>query len=504
MVNLVKKFITNLRSYIFPVKKKELKFFLPMAFLMFCALYNFASLRAIKDSLIVPNIGAESISFMKLWLVLPFALVFTIIYLKLSNIYKLEKLFYIIVLFFITFFLLFAFVIYPYRELLHPDMNFCLDLISRYPHFKWFIMIYTKWSYALIYIFSELWSVIVINLMFWQFANNVVSHDQAKRFYPLFGVIGNLGLVLAGNSLVYFSNVQFLPEFMLNAMSFTDSLIEEITLKLSLGAVVISGIIIMLIMRYINKNIYTESNSALRIEADVTKLSVKDSIRLIFSSKYIGYITIIIICYGLAINILEGPWKAKLSIKYPNQNEYLAFMGRFNIWMGISCVTFMIIGSNILRVFSWLYSALFTPIVLGITGIAFFIFVVWEDFFIGLSGTIMVDPVYAAIIAGGMQNILSKSSKYSLFDATKEMAYRPLSLELRTKGKAAAEVMGSKVGKSLGAVMQSALFSLIPSATFYDITPILMFIFIIVLFIWISDVILLSKEYNKVISKKEI
>jgi hypothetical protein len=44
-------------------------------------------------------------------------------------------------------------------------------------------------------------------------------------------------------------------------------------------------------------------------------------------------------------------------------------------------------------------------------------------------------PLYAAVLVGAAQNIFSKSSKYSLFDPCKEMAYIPLEDEIKTKGK---------------------------------------------------------------------
>jgi len=163
--------------------------------------------------------------------------------------------------------------------------------------------------------------------------------------------------------------------------------------------------------------------------------------------------------------------------------------------MGVSCVTFMVIGSNILRRFSWLTSALITPYMLTCTGVIFFAFVIFAKD-INFLGD-WFHPIYFAVIIGAVQNILSKSTKYSLFDSTKEMAYIPLSLELRTKGKAAAEVIGLKFGKSLGAFIQSSMFIFMPLATFDSVTVYLLVIFIVVIIIWIWNVRSLNEEYVK-------
>ena len=42
-------------------------------------------------------------------------------------------------------------------------------------------------------------------------------------------------------------------------------------------------------------------------------------------------------------------------------------------------------------------------------------------------------PLYAAVLVGAAQNIFSKSSKYSLFDPCKEMAYIPLDQETKVR-----------------------------------------------------------------------
>ena len=497
MPNLKKKqFLSSLKEILWPIERSELKLFIPMSFLMLCILFNFGALRSIKDSLVVPNIGAEVISFLKLWLVLPSTIIFTLIYVKLSNMFDYEYLFYLIVSFFLGFFLIFTYVLYPDQDFYHPNLEYAQGLAEAYPNFKWFILIASKWSYALMYVFCELWSAVVINLLFWQYANNIFDTTLAKRFYPILGMVGNIGLIMAGSVLVTFSNIPFgVDGEILDKYSLKQS---SLVLQPIMTTIIISGCVAMGLYRYINKYLVKTDklgNLLSHTQDDTrTKLSVIDSVKLILRSKYIGYIVILLLCYGLAINILEGPWKARVRELYPNTVDYINFMGRFNIYMGISCVVVALIGSNILRKFSWLTAALITPGIIACTGIIFFVFVIYAND-IGMIGS--YSPIYLAVIIGAIQNILSKSTKYTLFDSTKEMTYIPLSLELRTKGKAAVEVIGLKFGKSLGAFSQSFMFILMPASTFDSVTVYLMVIFVLIIILWVWDVRELNKEYIK-------
>ena len=309
-------------------------------------------------------------------------------------------------------------------------------------------------------------------------------------------MIGNLGLIFAGNAIVYFADTNSICYIWLSKLTPNALNTTEITLKLVVMSITIVGILAMLILRYIHRYVFIHiepTEVAHNPYATQTSLSMMESIKLILSSKYIGYILVMVVCYGLVINVIEGPWKNKLRELYPSTNEYLAFMGNFQIWMGSACVIMTILGSNILRR-SWFVAALMTPLMMAITGALFFIFVIWGN---KIDDILSFSPLYAAVLAGAAQNILSKSTKYSLFDPTKEMSYIPLSVELRTKGKAAAEIVGMKLGKSLGAFVQSFIFILYPSATFDSITPMLMIVFLLVITIWFIDLRKLNKEYKK-------
>ena len=394
--------------------------------------------------------------------------------------------------------ILFTYFLFPEQDLIHPSDQTIAALASSYPNFKWFIKIFGKWSYALMYVFCELWSVVIINLLFWQYANHIFDTNAAKRFYPFLGVVGNIGLIIAGNVLVSFSDLSNISDINILTSYASDINFQcQHVLKPIMNIIIISGVLVMIFYAYIDH--YVLKSSALkkkytREEPTKTKLSVQDSLKLLVNSKYIGHIGLLVLCYGFLINILEGPWKAKVREFYPNTIDYINFMGKFNIWMGVSSVIFMIIGSNILRKFSWRTSALITPYMISCTGLIFFGFVVLAnntDF-----SNELFNPLYFAVIIGAIQNILSKSTKYSLFDSTKEMAYIPLSLELRTKGKAAVEVVGLKFGKSLGAFIQSSMFIIMPIASFDSLALYLLVIFVIVMGLWFWNIKVLDKEYT--------
>jgi AAA family ATP:ADP antiporter len=164
----------------------------------------------------------------------------------------------------------------------------------------------------------------------------------------------------------------------------------------------------------------------------------------------------------------------------------------------------MIVGNNILRRFTWKQAAIITPIMVLVTSSIFF-FVVWQgtahDPFTPIMGITMV---MVAVITGQIQNVLSKGTKYSLFDSTKQMAYIPLDEELKVKGQAAVEVIGGRAGKSGGAVIQSTLLAVIGgSVSLASLSYILGPIVIVICLAWVFSVTALSKRFTALTQSKE-
>lgn len=155
-----------------------------------------------------PGSGAEIIPFLKTWVNLPMAIGFTVLYAKLANSLSTEALFYTCIIPFICFFGAFAFVFYPNRDLLHPT-QWCVDMLDKLgPRFMGPLAIIRNWTYCLFYVMAELWGSVVVSVLFWGFANQITTVNEAEQFYPLFGLGANVALIFSGQAVKYFSQVR--------------------------------------------------------------------------------------------------------------------------------------------------------------------------------------------------------------------------------------------------------------------------------------------------------
>jgi len=116
---------------------------------------------------------------------------------------------------------------------------------------------------------------------------------------------------------------------------------------------------VMGIYWWINKYVLTDArfydpSEVKKAKKEKPKMSLKDSFLFLAKSKYIGCLAVLVIGYGIAINIVEVTWKSQLKLQYPNPNDYSMFMGKFSLFTSVATILMLLfVGGNVIRRFGW-------------------------------------------------------------------------------------------------------------------------------------------------------
>ena len=464
-----------------------MKKIVPLSVMFFCILFNYTIYRDTKDVMLLtaPKSGAEVIPFIKTYVNLPTAILFASLCGRLCDAFgsgdgngdknNSPMVFYACVGPFLVFFLAFAFAVYPNASRLHPHGFIDAAAARLPPGFEAPLSIVRNWSFVLFYVMAEMWGSVVTSLLFWGFANEVTTVDEAKRYYPLFGMGANVALVVSGQY------VQFVNAFVNAKFASSSADKWSYSLKLLIGATTVSGGILMSTYAWMQKYVVGRDNTNnINKQPATTKekgkkqqqqqqqqrrMGLRKSVKFLLKSPYIRNLATLVVSYGMCINIVEVSWKAKLKEAFANPTDYSTFMGNFSSVLGTVTLLMMLLGRTVLSKFGWRTAALVTPSVMGITGLLFFALTMFGDSPVlsSVTSALGVTPLMLAVLVGAVQNVLSKSSKYALFDPCKEMAFIPLDAKSKTKGKAAIDVVGNPLGKSGGALVQQVLICTVGS-----------------------------------------
>ena len=477
-------FLTRWRHRIWPIHGYELKKVLPLLFMKFFISFTYGVLTTMKDAFIVTakGSGAEVIPVLKGWIVLPVAMGATLLYSKLSNLFRRTVLFYSIIICFMVFIFAFGFFLYPNVDTLspHTSADWLVSKIGQ-EHAHW-ISVYRNWIQSLFFVMAELWGAIVIFLLFWGFVNQICNFNEAKRCYNLFIAGGDLAQMFTGPLVCYVTGKYIATEF-------------GLALKSLVLCVLGFGVMIMALHFFLTRKALKDERlfqpEHKQTFNEKTKLSLMQGLKFIVRSPYLRYIAIMVIAYGLTINLTEVTWKANLKLVYPETGAYQRFMAAVSSSVGIcSFVITLFFSGVIIRRLGWNFCAHLPPLVIGSTSLIF-LFLFLNQNLLGAS------PLFFIVVFGAFQNVTSKVMKYAFFDATKEMSYIPLDQESKVKGKAAIDVVGSRLGKSGAAWVQILLISLAGTGSVLSITHYLLPLIGCTVLLWIFSVRQVNKQMNE-------
>lgn len=481
----------KIRSFLWPIYRHEIKKIVPMMLMLFLICFNYSILRNVKDAVVVTakSSGAEVIPFIKVWVLLPMAILFTLIFTRLSNRYSQEKVFYLTISSFLLFFGFFTFIFYPYRDFFHPHVLADSLELTLPAGFKGLVAMFRNWSFTIFYVICELWGSMVLSVLFWGFANEITKITEARRFYSMLGVIASFAGIFAGVAANYLT---------------TDN--WEETLKTLIFVIITSGCLTMLIFSWMNKNVLNnpsfdelhKTKEELQVSKKKKKLSMRESFSYLSKSKYLICIAVLVICYNLVINLVEIVWKDQLRQLYPSTVDYSRYMNYVTSAVGVIATLTSLFMAQLISRFGWTSTALITPISMLLTSIGFFAFMLFRhdlaEPVLALTGT---TPLAIAVFFGASQVCISKACKYSVFDSTKEMTFIPLDHESKLKGKAAIDGVGSRLGKSGGSVVHQGLLMIF--GTISVSAPYVAAILMLVIAGWMVAARSLGKQFAAII-----
>lgn len=480
----------RLRAFLWPIHRREMKKLIPMMLMLFLICFAYSILRNVKDTVVITakDSGAEVLPFIKVWVLLPMAVLLTVIFTRLSNRFSQEQVFYILITSFLIFFGLFTFVFYPLQDTLHPHAlaDYCESILPA--GFKGLITMLRNWSFTLFYVMCELWGSIVLTVLFWGFANEITKIHEARRFYSMLGVVASLAGIIAG----------FAANFLADEHSW------DRTLNILVITIIICGCIAMGVFCWMNKYVlndikFEELHKATEeMSKKKHKLSIRESFSYLSNSKYLICIAVLVVSYNLVINLIEIVWKDQLRQLYSSPLEYNSYMNSMTSAVGAIATIASLFMSQLIARFGWTYTSLITPVTMLFTSVGFFAFMLFRYDLAGLVYTLTgTTPLAIAVFFGSAQVCMSKACKYSVFDSTKEMVFIPLSHECKLKGKAAIDGVGSRLGKSGGSLIHQSL--LMVFATVSSSAPYVAIVLMCVIVVWIIAVRSLGKQFTALV-----
>lgn len=450
------------KKLVFPVKQAEWRLFSLMFFIVCLINVNFSILRSARNALVVADTGGSAafIPYFELFGTFPASIALTWVLSRLMRFFSPRFIFTMTVTFFLVFFLVFAFWVYPHREEIHHLLEAKLGFFFGLSRFK---VVFTHWPDMIFYIMSELWKVAILSVIFWGFINQNLSLDTAKRFYPPLLLGSSVGAILAGPITVFCSSQFSWNFFALSSQRWQHSL------YLLTFFLIFCGLLTLLAFHLLFKQLggKKENTEALRDMCSKKEpfsrklLSLSSSLRYLWKSPYLNALLLIVVAEYVAYALGELIFLEVLKEMYPTPSDYCQYMGNLSFWTGIlTALSALILTPYILQTYRWSRAAMITPALMVLATFGFFGVICLRK--AGLLPS--TSPLYIAVLLGSIHFCVGRSAKYTLFDATKELAFIPLSQEAQMKGKLVVDGIGSRLGRGGSSLISIILFLIMGGA----------------------------------------
>lgn len=297
-----------------------------------------------------------------------------------------------------------------------------------------------------LYVWKDVYIVVLIEI-FWSYANLVFRIKTARWLYGVFLGAGSLGSVL-GNLVAGRVAAEY-------------------------GTIHVLWIVLPILSSLLLVSLrYSSSVVVPRPEPDA-KPSFGRSLGVVFASRYLTLILLLVVTVQLLINLLDFQYMAVLEETYPDVDRRTEVNGDVHAVINAGALTLQFVGGLVLRSIGVSSTLILIPAFIGAT-VLFFL-------------------VVPGFVSMSVAKVSGKVFDYSLFRAAKEILYIPLDYRSKTQGKAVIDMMVYRLAKGGAAFLLLGLTAL-------DAHTGLGFLNLTLTLVWLSITLALVPRFRKLTS----
>ncbi len=429
--------ISKLAWFFWPVETKEQKKTFFMLLVLFFVSFVYSILRTLKITILLadPTLPSQAVSYLKIFGIMPAALVFTWLAIRMQSLYGQKMTFLGMNFLFATLFAILALYILPYQDFYRLHFSGTHELIA----------LVNSWYITVFYVAAEMWSSIMLNMLCWGIIIEVTDLKDSKRLYGLFSLAGNLATYAAGlwgsstidNQIRYFYNL-------------ADHAIPTWEQSLFFQMVVLWGVqaVIALCFQIAISSQKIEHQKVLNKKV---RLGFWKSIEIALKNPIIRNVSLMMISFNIVYHLVDVIHNDSVRMVFAGSpkamNSYLNLVGKY---LGIYAVVFSwLLSGSFVRRFGVFASLLFTPILWSFLSVLDVLSTAQIIPSIAFNWAAVAVPM--SLLSFSLILSVGRAAKFTIFDTAKEMSFLSLSLEDKRLGKASVDGLTSRLGKSGGA-----------------------------------------------------
>ncbi|EPR79162.1 ADP/ATP carrier protein [Spraguea lophii 42_110] len=406
-----------------------------------------------------------------------------------------------------------AALLYGHWEAIEPSKQSIEDLAAdgklAYKRCLYILpMIYTVYSYmsTIVYIFTEMWSSIVLSVLFFSYIFECCTEDQNIRLFPL------LNIFPAIIRIIYFILMFFLTGYQ-DKKSYQEQVWNGKLLFGFLGFCAL-GVLGLL---FLNEKTRDKSIEATERKKK-NKSTFAQALKVMNTSKLALFICLMNFIFCVLLNLTEATYKSGIgnTINRKMVIKEIYQMRRSSILQGtIGIVSLILLLTPLAR---WVYTknwfsiAIITPTTCGIAAICVFSFVTINT---GISKTTfkpisqLIRFIFRVSDETTIYNLLEveewlgilgialfKCSRYTLMDISKEALGVKISPTYRYLFKSVYDGIVFRIGKAFGSLITQML-NFCGIIDVREASPLFFILTIIFVALWIYSIFYLNKNYEE-------